>query len=189
MEWFGLEGTLKITQVQLFYQGQGHLQRDQISQNPIQSGHEHFQRWGSHSFSGQAVPGPPHPRCKKKKISFSDSLDWFSLSLKPFPGFQAKSLTISCWNTCVSRHRSAMHPSWGCGHQMKQEGLKEKLQGKFSWRTEHLRASDTPPTSPFLPLKQGRGSKNAAAISGATGLWNSCFKENLPLQKCLFLLI
>lgn len=42
MEWFELEGTLKIVQSQPPWHGQGHLSLDQFVQSPIQPGLEHF---------------------------------------------------------------------------------------------------------------------------------------------------
>ncbi|KFO59395.1 V-type proton ATPase 116 kDa subunit a isoform 2, partial [Corvus brachyrhynchos] len=35
--------------------------QSQVAPSPVQPGLGHFQGWGSHSFSGQPVPGPPHP--------------------------------------------------------------------------------------------------------------------------------
>ncbi|NXS01543.1 KCD20 protein, partial [Oxylabes madagascariensis] len=40
---------------------QGHLPLSQAVPSPIQPGLGHFQGWGSHSFSEQPLPGPPHP--------------------------------------------------------------------------------------------------------------------------------
>ncbi|KAK4827484.1 hypothetical protein QYF61_018784 [Mycteria americana] len=58
IEWFGLEGTLKIISFQRPCHGQGRLPLDQVAQSPIQPGLEHFQGWGIHSFPGQPVPAP-----------------------------------------------------------------------------------------------------------------------------------
>ena len=44
---------------------QGHLQLDQVAQNPIQSCLECFQGWGIDHVSGKPVPGFHHLRCKK----------------------------------------------------------------------------------------------------------------------------
>ena len=52
IEWFGLEGTLKIIWFQAICHGQGHLPVDQVAQSPIQPGLEHCQGGGIHSFSG-----------------------------------------------------------------------------------------------------------------------------------------
>jgi len=65
VEWFGLEGTLKIIWFQPLCHGQGHLQLDQAAQSPLQPGLEHFQGGGSHSFSGQPVPVPHHPHSEE----------------------------------------------------------------------------------------------------------------------------
>ncbi|KAK4827689.1 hypothetical protein QYF61_020823 [Mycteria americana] len=77
IEWFGLEGTLKIIFFQPTCHGPGHLPLDQVAQSPIQPGLECFQRWGIHSFSGQPVPSlaiTPHPittcPCTKSLSSF-----------------------------------------------------------------------------------------------------------------------
>ena len=61
VEWFGLEGTLKIIWFQPPCHEQGHLPPDQVAQSSIQPGLEHCQGGGSHSFSGQPGPGPHHP--------------------------------------------------------------------------------------------------------------------------------
>lgn len=61
-EWFVLEGTLKIILFQPPCHGQGHL--DQVTQSPNQSGLEHFQREGIHSFPVQPVPVSEHPHSK-----------------------------------------------------------------------------------------------------------------------------
>ena len=60
IEWFGLEGTLKIIWFQSPCHGQAHLPPDQVAQSPIQSGLEQCQGGGSHSFSGQPVRVPHH---------------------------------------------------------------------------------------------------------------------------------
>uniref|UniRef100_A0A8C3PLQ6 Uncharacterized protein n=1 Tax=Calidris pygmaea TaxID=425635 RepID=A0A8C3PLQ6_9CHAR len=65
IEWFGLEGTLKIIEFQTPCHGQGHLPLDQVAQSPIQPGLEHLQGWGSHNFSGQPVPVSHHPHSKE----------------------------------------------------------------------------------------------------------------------------
>jgi len=44
IEWFVLEGTLKIIEFQLPCHGLGHFPLDQVAQSPIQPGLEHFQR-------------------------------------------------------------------------------------------------------------------------------------------------
>ena len=48
IEWFGLEGTVKTGVFP-----------------PVQPGHEHFQMWAIHSFSGQPVPVPHHHHSKE----------------------------------------------------------------------------------------------------------------------------
>jgi len=59
IKWFGLEGTLRIIWFQPY------LPLDQVAQNPVQPGLEHFQRGGSHSFSGQPVPVPHYSHHKE----------------------------------------------------------------------------------------------------------------------------
>jgi len=61
IEWFGLEGTLKIIWFQPPCHEQGHLPPDQAAQSSIQPGLEHCQGGGSHSFSGQPGPVFHHP--------------------------------------------------------------------------------------------------------------------------------
>ena len=65
MEQFGLEGIFRGHLAQPPCSEQGHLQLDQGAQSPIQPDLEQFQWWGIHSFSGQPVPVPHHPHCKK----------------------------------------------------------------------------------------------------------------------------
>ena len=43
IEWFGLEGTIKIIQFQPPHYRQGHLPLDQVAQSPIQPGLECLQ--------------------------------------------------------------------------------------------------------------------------------------------------
>ena len=84
IEWFGLEGTLKIIWFQPPCHGQGHLPLDQVAQSPIQPGLEHCQGWGSHNFPGQPVPMPHHPHSEellpyiKSKSTFfhTGAKDW-----------------------------------------------------------------------------------------------------------------
>jgi len=61
IEWFGLEGTLKIIWFQRPCHKQGPLSPAQGAQSPVQPGLEPCQGGGSHSFSGQPGPGPHHP--------------------------------------------------------------------------------------------------------------------------------
>ena len=70
MEWFGLEGTLKITQFQPPCHEQGPLPPKQGAQSPVQPGLEHCQAGGSHSSSRKPGPGPHHPH--KGRISSLD---------------------------------------------------------------------------------------------------------------------
>ena len=65
IEWFGLEGTLKITWIQPPCHEQGHLPLDQVAQSPIQPGLQHFQGGGIHSFSGQHLSVPYNTHSKK----------------------------------------------------------------------------------------------------------------------------
>ena len=62
IEWFGLEGTLKIIWFQPPCHEQEHLPPAQGAQSSIQPGLETCQGGGSHSFSGQPGPGHCHPR-------------------------------------------------------------------------------------------------------------------------------
>lgn len=43
LEWPGLESILKLSWFQPFYHVWGHLPPDQVTQSPVQPGHEHFQ--------------------------------------------------------------------------------------------------------------------------------------------------
>jgi len=65
IEWFGLEGTLKLIWFQPPCREQGHLPLDQVAQSSIQPGPEHCQGGGSHSFSGQSGPGPHRPHSEE----------------------------------------------------------------------------------------------------------------------------
>jgi len=56
IEWFGLEGTLKIIWFHPPCHEQEHLPPDQVAQSSIQPGLEYCQERGSHSFSGQPEP-------------------------------------------------------------------------------------------------------------------------------------
>lgn len=57
-----IEGTLKITQLELLFPGQDCQHLDQAAYSPIQLSLEHHQGWGTHSFSEQpvSVPHDPH---------------------------------------------------------------------------------------------------------------------------------
>ena len=61
IEWFGLEGTLKINAFQPPCHEQGHRPPAQGAQSSIQPGLEPCQGGGSHSFSGQPGPVSHHP--------------------------------------------------------------------------------------------------------------------------------
>jgi len=65
IEWFGLEGTLKIIWFQPPCYEQGHLPPAQVAQSSIQPGLEPCQGGGSHSFSGQTGPVFHHPHGKE----------------------------------------------------------------------------------------------------------------------------
>jgi len=65
IEWLGLEGTLKTIVFQTPCHGQRQLPPDQVAQSPVQPGLGHFQGGGIHSFSGQPVLVPHHPRSKE----------------------------------------------------------------------------------------------------------------------------
>ena len=63
---------------------QGHLQIHQVAQSHVQLGRECFQWWGICHLSGQPVPVPHHPLCKKKFFFISNlNLPAFSLKLLP----------------------------------------------------------------------------------------------------------
>uniref|UniRef100_A0A672TM59 Uncharacterized protein n=1 Tax=Strigops habroptila TaxID=2489341 RepID=A0A672TM59_STRHB len=67
---------LKAHPVPVPCHGQGHLPLDQVAPSPVQPGLEHCQGWGSHSFSGQPVPGPHHPhREELLNIGYFDNLE------------------------------------------------------------------------------------------------------------------
>ena len=65
IEWFGLGGTFKGHLVQPPCHEQGHLQRDQVAQRPVQPDLECFQGWGIYNLSGQPVLVFHHLHCKK----------------------------------------------------------------------------------------------------------------------------
>ena len=84
IEWFGLEGTLKITWFPPPCHGQGHLPPDQAAQSPVPPGLELCQGGGSHSFSGQPVPVPHHLYRKKEDFLMSSlNLHFFQFKLLP----------------------------------------------------------------------------------------------------------
>ena len=64
-EWFWLEGTFKIIQLQPPYYRQGHLPLDQVAESPIQPSLDCFQGGGIHGLSGQPVPVPHHAHSKE----------------------------------------------------------------------------------------------------------------------------
>jgi len=74
-EWFGSEGNFKAHCVQSPCHGQKYLSLDQVAQSPIQPELEYFQGWGIYHLSGQPVPVPHHPHCKK----FLRIIEWFGL--------------------------------------------------------------------------------------------------------------
>ena len=61
----GVERTFKGRLVQPYCNEQGHLQLDQVDQNPVQPDLECFQGWGIYQLSEQPVPGFHHPHCTK----------------------------------------------------------------------------------------------------------------------------
>jgi len=69
VEWFGLEGTLKIIKFQTPCHRQSHqppyMVLDQVAQCLIQLGLEHLQGQSIHNLSGQPVPAPHHSLGKK----------------------------------------------------------------------------------------------------------------------------
>ena len=60
-----MEGTFKGHVVQLPYNEQGHAQLDQVAQGPIQPHLESLQGHGIYHISGQSLPVPHHPHCKR----------------------------------------------------------------------------------------------------------------------------
>ena len=79
IEWFGLEGTLKLSWFQPPCHEQGHLPPAQAAQSSIQPGLEPCQGGGSHSFSGQCGPGFHHPHGEEflPNMSSKSALFWF----------------------------------------------------------------------------------------------------------------
>jgi len=70
--------------------GQGHLPPDQAAQSLVQPGLEDCQGGGSHSFSGQPVPGPHHPQSK----------EFLPYIQSKSPLFQFKAITPCPISTC-----------------------------------------------------------------------------------------
>jgi len=60
-----LEGTYKVHLVQPPCSKRGHLQLEQVAQNPVQPGLECFQGWDIYHLSVQPVPVFHQPHCKK----------------------------------------------------------------------------------------------------------------------------
>jgi len=60
-----LEGTFKGHLVQLPCNEQGHLRLDQVAESLVQPGLESLQGRGFYHISGQPVPVPHHPHCKR----------------------------------------------------------------------------------------------------------------------------
>lgn len=89
IEWFGLEGTLKIIKVHLPWHWQGHLSLDQVAQSSFQPVLEHFKGWGIHSFSGNLLQCLTENNSKKiiKENNFLliSYLNLLSFILNPFP--------------------------------------------------------------------------------------------------------
>lgn len=55
IEWFGLEGTLKIIKFQPPFHGQEHLPLDQVVQSSFQHNLKHFKRWGTQCLTTLTV--------------------------------------------------------------------------------------------------------------------------------------
>ncbi|XP_065518123.1 uncharacterized protein LOC136004991 isoform X2 [Lathamus discolor] len=88
LEWFMLEGTLKLIQFQpLPTGGQGHLTLEQLAPSPcVLPGLEHCRGRGSLSFSGHPVPAPQHPhREELLPESPSQSPLWQVQAIPPWP--------------------------------------------------------------------------------------------------------
>ena len=83
IEWFGLEGTCKISQVKTPCYRQGHLPLDQVAQSPIQPGTECFQGESIHSLTGNLF------QCLttliERNLFLVSSLNLPSSNLKQFP--------------------------------------------------------------------------------------------------------
>jgi len=60
-----LEGTFKGHLVQFLYIEQGHPQLDQVAQGLVQPHLECLQGQVFHHISGQPIPVPHHPHCKR----------------------------------------------------------------------------------------------------------------------------
>ena len=77
--------TFKSNLVQPPCNEQGHLQLDQVVQNPVQPDLECFQGWGIHNISGP-VPVFHHPHCKKfLPYIYSESTLFLSKTIIPCP--------------------------------------------------------------------------------------------------------
>ncbi|XP_065538712.1 uncharacterized protein LOC136015979 [Lathamus discolor] len=88
LEWFMLEGTLKLIQFQpLPTGGQGHLTLEQLAPSPcVLPGLEHCRGRGRLSFSGHPVPAPQHPhREELLPESPSQSPLWQVQAIPPWP--------------------------------------------------------------------------------------------------------
>jgi len=65
LESLELEGTSEGHQIQLPCNAQGQHSTGQVVQDLIQPGLESLQGWGINHISGQPVPVPHHPHCKR----------------------------------------------------------------------------------------------------------------------------
>ena len=64
IEWFGLEGSLKIIWFQPPCHGQGHLPLDQVAESPIQTGLECIKGWGTDLINPYpSYTGSPRAEC------------------------------------------------------------------------------------------------------------------------------
>ncbi|NXG59678.1 SP15 protein, partial [Hemiprocne comata] len=106
-----VEGTLKTFQSHAPH-GQGHLSLDQVAPSPIQPALEHFQGWGSHSFSGHPWSGTPHlPKTPCMPCTFDSCHDFFPLpTLTPLAIFKQDCFSMAnvSWYGGVSTHA----PRW-----------------------------------------------------------------------------
>ena len=65
IEFLELEGAFKGYLVQLPCNEQGHPQLNQVAQRPLHPDLECVQGWGIYHLSGQPVPVPHNPYCKR----------------------------------------------------------------------------------------------------------------------------
>jgi len=94
-EWLGLEGTLRITELQPPAMGRVALTRPSCPGRHPTCPWMPPGIWGTHSFSGQPVPSPHNPLSKE----FLPNLNFPSFNWKPFP-------FVPSLSDCVTRQWS-----------------------------------------------------------------------------------